>query len=664
MTNRPTPDDEFDDIPSLPGRQGASPFDDLDGFDDVSSPSPLSKPAIDPRYAEISRELSRMDAVETTQYSTENDDHPVPMGARLGKAPHHPEQPDYASIDDLSLSEDLEPPESEFESVQAMRGDLGEQGPLPDHNEVHIGSTGVHLHKDDLPIVPVTPKDADIPAMPPPVRGATIAKAPNISASADPEYFDQQDMSMSDIEDLTPAIAPSSPYVAHNPIVEDDIWVDQPVDVAQKMDVPDIVPDQLSSDEGYRVMGSDQAPVNEVPMPQPVSHGPAISVADMIDDDLDVSPVSAAIVQSGTTVSPAAAISGREYDFDDDNDDETGNNIDPEKISAMHNLPRIPLIELSDLGFDRVAFSYNKRVRAVFDTLQRRYSIYGVDFLPMIDRKCSKWLSASKTPYRNEIEAIANKFKKPGTYALNVFFEFGCTSAVAPDLDEEGARLLHTLDWPLNGLGSLVVAVRRQSPHGKWVNITWPGYVGCLQGIAPGRFAAAINQAPYGNSKNAAMNWVSAKMRWLGQKDMPPSFLLRKVFEECKDFDAAVSMLEKVPISSSAIFSIVGPEEGEFAIIERTETERKTTKRQPAVTNHWLNNEFSGRAVGYKSEDRLFTIKSRLASNAHGWDWLRVPVLNPTTQLAMDLNPKTARMKIIGYHGLEPATRPLDIYAD
>ena len=145
---------------------------------------------------------------------------------------------------------------------------------------------------------------------------------------------------------------------------------------------------------------------------------------------------------------------------------------------------------------------------------------------------------------------------------------------------------------------------------------------------------------------------------------MPPSFLLRRVFEECKDFDTAVAMLEKVPICFPAIFSIVGIKDGEFAIIERTETDRKTHKRQTAVTNHWLNSDFDGKPIGYKSQDRLVAVKSRMSEGVDQWDWLHPPVLNPTTRIAMDLNPKTARMRIIGYDGLEPITIPLDIYAD
>ena len=43
-------------------------------------------------------------------------------------------------------------------------------------------------------------------------------------------------------------------------------------------------------------------------------------------------------------------------------------------------------------------------------------------------------------------------------------------------------------------LGDLVA--RHESPAGSWLNVTWPGFVGVLTGMAPGRFSIAYNQAP------------------------------------------------------------------------------------------------------------------------------------------------------------------------
>jgi hypothetical protein len=36
----------------------------------------------------------------------------------------------------------------------------------------------------------------------------------------------------------------------------------------------------------------------------------------------------------------------------------------------------------------------------------------------------------------------------------------------------------------------------RYGPAGEFFDVTWPGAVGTLTAVAPGRFAAAINQAP------------------------------------------------------------------------------------------------------------------------------------------------------------------------
>ena len=56
---------------------------------------------------------------------------------------------------------------------------------------------------------------------------------------------------------------------------------------------------------------------------------------------------------------------------------------------------------------------------------------------------------------------------------------------------------VRTLDWPFKGLGRhIAVARMRGAGGGDFFSVTWPGYVGALTAMAPGRFAACINQAP------------------------------------------------------------------------------------------------------------------------------------------------------------------------
>lgn len=116
--------------------------------------------------------------------------------------------------------------------------------------------------------------------------------------------------------------------------------------------------------------------------------------------------------------------------------------------------------------------------------------------LHLADALARDWLAASGTPYAGELERIAEGSGVVGAHLLNASYEWGCTTLAAPAPDGRSARLLRTLDWPFHGLGARVECVRQRGPAGGFVHLTWPGAVGVLTGLAPGRFAAAINQAP------------------------------------------------------------------------------------------------------------------------------------------------------------------------
>src|SRR5262249_40440392 len=73
----------------------------------------------------------------------------------------------------------------------------------------------------------------------------------------------------------------------------------------------------------------------------------------------------------------------------------------------------------------------------------------------------------------------------------NYSYEWGCTTGAAPDGD--GVTLMRTLDWPFDGLGRALVVMRQQGAAGPYLSVTWPAFAGVLTGLAPGRFAAAIN---------------------------------------------------------------------------------------------------------------------------------------------------------------------------
>jgi acid ceramidase len=138
--------------------------------------------------------------------------------------------------------------------------------------------------------------------------------------------------------------------------------------------------------------------------------------------------------------------------------------------------------------------------------------------------------------------------------ALKVIW--GCT-AFAVDTP---AGPLHgrNLDWwTSNGLLSTETLITRfrNGPVGPFMTVGWPGFVGALSGVAPGRFSLSLNSVISGDSPEVALPVVA---------------LLRLVLQEEPTFDAAVARLSETPIASDAIVMVVGTKEGEMVVVERT----------------------------------------------------------------------------------------------
>jgi len=155
---------------------------------------------------------------------------------------------------------------------------------------------------------------------------------------------------------------------------------------------------------------------------------------------------------------------------------------------------------------------------------------------------------------------------------LNLCYEWGCTSAVAGAPEGRGVRMMRTLDWPLDGLGRNVVVSRQTGAAGPWLNVTWPGFVGVTTALAPGRFAGALNQAPMApHGVGRIGDWLINRWGIWFKGQIPPALLLRRAFEECADFAAAVRLLSETPICLPAIFTLAGIDRADGVVIERLE---------------------------------------------------------------------------------------------
>src|ERR1700675_437794 len=85
----------------------------------------------------------------------------------------------------------------------------------------------------------------------------------------------------------------------------------------------------------------------------------------------------------------------------------------------------------------------------------------------------------------------------------------------------------------LDGLGRHVEVARMAGPAGEYYSVTWPGFVGVLTAMAPGRFAATINQAPL--KRRTRHPWlrpldiaINVIATWWSVRHMPPDQLLRQ----------------------------------------------------------------------------------------------------------------------------------------
>lgn len=276
------------------------------------------------------------------------------------------------------------------------------------------------------------------------------------------------------------------------------------------------------------------------------------------------------------------------------------------------------------------------------------------------DRISRNWLVTHQSRYLAELDAIADLSKRPGAYFLNVNYEWGCTTAAKPSVDGKSARLLRVLDWGVGGLGRHVIACRIKGEAGPWVSLTWPGFTGVLQAMAPGRFAAAINQPSIQKRSGfILLDWA------LGKRDVwrcpheQPVHLLRRVFEEAPDFDTARRMLEETPICTPVIYILAGVKPNEVCVIERRQTSARVVWGSACTANEWQTDWRPGHFRAYKNAPRVAAMQA--VPGAMDLDWLKPPMLNWATRLALVADPAQGRMIAQGFERDGPATEVLEM---
>jgi hypothetical protein len=304
-----------------------------------------------------------------------------------------------------------------------------------------------------------------------------------------------------------------------------------------------------------------------------------------------------------------------------------------------------------------------------------------VRLAPMLDRVSSTWLVRTPSPYLDEIAAISDLVAGGGVWFVNASYEWGCTTRVdaAPV-----PRLRRTLDWPFPGLGRHVEVALQDGGAGVYANVTWPGAVGVLTAVAPGRFAAAINQAPmFRRTRSSALvaydMLANAVETYRDNGCWPAPHLLRHVFDTCATFDEAVEVLSTAPLARPTIYSIAGSSVSQACLIERTRTEAVVQRGNATIANDWHPE--SPRRDGYwmprgslvRGPDDSNRRRKCLEDEAPGeaFDWLREPVLNGFTRLAVEAAAASGELRVLGFEPIRrwrdqvtPATAVLDVRVD
>ena len=280
---------------------------------------------------------------------------------------------------------------------------------------------------------------------------------------------------------------------------------------------------------------------------------------------------------------------------------------------------------------------------------------------PFTDRASRAWLARTDNPYRAEIGAFKSILGIQGVPTLNICFEWGCTSG-AFQVDDD-VVLRRVLDWKFPALGEHLVVAHQSGPAGDFYNITWPAMSGIYHAMAPGRFAAAINQAPMRRHGRAiALDWAKNRIATKDETGLPAAHLLRRMFETAPDYAAAKRMLSHTPIAVPAIFILVGL--GEGCIVERTEDDfavRELERDRVCASNHFetrLNETATAWHPRSKdSPERLACALSLGASEVGtGFDWFKPPIANPTSRVVLNACPKKSALELMGVCGETPVT--------
>lgn len=333
----------------------------------------------------------------------------------------------------------------------------------------------------------------------------------------------------------------------------------------------------------------------------------------------------------------------------------------------------IPFIDIRESNHSEIARTHKERGRKLIAASAGAFGlvsrIISKAALPAGDWHARSWLERNDNPYRHEITASADALDVKGVHALNLCYEWGCTSgAYAKD---DGVTLARVLDWPFPALGECMVVAHQRGAAGDFHNITWPGMAGVFNAVAKGRFAAALNQAPMRRYRlDIVTDWIRNRLKMHKQTALPPAHLLRKVFEEAKTYEEAKKMLAEAPLAMPVIYILSGMKAGEGCVIERLEDayaiREMGTNGIASAANHF---ESHLNGIGHGWLPRALLSHSRAnesrcltaAEIGEDFSWFRAPIANSLSRLAFTADAAKGTLRLMGTDGKRPVTAVFEL---
>lgn len=165
--------------------------------------------------------------------------------------------------------------------------------------------------------------------------------------------------------------------------------------------------------------------------------------------------------------------------------------------------------------------------------------------------------------YEAEARALAEALQVPWQEltVANLAYDiavslYGCSTIALPT--QQGPVVARNMDWPQQDVLARCSCLIKYTEDDqlKFANAGWPGAIGAVTGISGRGFSVVLNAVL--NSEPPSSDGY------------PVLLQIRRVLEDAADFDAALIALRDTPLTTAALFTLVGSENDQRVVIERT----------------------------------------------------------------------------------------------